>query len=296
MYSSSIFSKNLRNFKLNSPVVFTFHINWKIFENFGLENFAQVKTHLKQRSIQNVEFLPILTDKKSDLTTRLRQFKRGIEKIVDKYDEKVHVIGYSYAGIIPKIFISEFGGENFISSLLTISTPHTSCRYVDLVSDRIDDPRFFLAEPAFRAAGVSWDWLRAEYNTHSLSSYSSRLNADVKYQSVGGMKVPIRCSEVLRVSCEDIMDDSSKSYKNDGLIWVDEAKHGKHLINFDADHFELIGMRPNFDASMMFDLYAQAVKSCGIKYFQNDENSNDKNSEFSQFDRDNHSEEINLKY
>jgi hypothetical protein len=296
MYSSSLFSKNLRNFKLNSPVVFTFHINWKVFENFGFENFEQVKTQLKLRSISNVEFLPIMTDKKSDLTTRLRQFKRGIENIVDKYDEKVHVIGYSYAGLIPKLYISEYGGDNFISSLLTISTPHTSCRYVDLVSDRVNDPRFFLIEPAFRAAGVSWDWLRAEYNSHSLSMYPARLNADVKYQSVGGMKVPVRCSEVLRVTCEDIMDDTQKMYRNDGLIWVDEAKYGKHLINFDADHFELIGMRPKFDASMMFDLYAQAVKTCDSKFLQLEESSNDNSEQVSKYNLNDLPGEINLKY
>ena len=54
-------------------------------------HIQKLRSLSKQRSIQNVEFLPILTDKKSDFTTRLRQFKRGIEKIVDKFDEKVHV-------------------------------------------------------------------------------------------------------------------------------------------------------------------------------------------------------------
>ena len=55
-------------------------------------------------------------------------------------------------------------------------------------------------------------------------------------------------------------DDTTENYSNDGIIAAKESVWGKHLINFDADHFELIGMRPDFSAKEIFNLYSSAVK------------------------------------
>ena len=299
MFSSSVYTTALRKFKLNTPVVFTFHINWKVYETLGLEPFQHVKNQLKIRGINNFEFLPILTDKNSDMTNRLKQFKRGLEKIVDKNDQKVHIIGYSFAGIIPKTYISQLNGEDYIQSLLTISTPHTSCRYVDLLNGRAFDDKWYLREPAIRSAGVYLDWLRAEYNSKALSLLPAELSPEVKYHSVGGRRMPIKCSESLRVSCEDILDDPEQDFSNDGLIWVEEAKFGKHLVNFDADHFELIGMRPKFNASMMFDLYAQTVKSCDSDFIRKNskiEKKSENKLDISGVEIRDISQNVNLKY
>lgn len=52
------------------------------------------------------------------------------------------------------------------------------------------------------------------------------------------------------------LDDPS----NDGFIRTEENTLGTHLINFDADHFELIGMRPNYNADNIFELIANNIK------------------------------------
>lgn len=52
------------------------------------------------------------------------------------------------------------------------------------------------------------------------------------------------------------LDDPS----NDGFVRTEENTLGTHLINFDADHFELIGMRPKFNPENIFDLISNNIK------------------------------------
>jgi hypothetical protein len=263
MNTSSVYSKFLRKFKIDSPVIFTFHLNWKVYENIGLEQFNHIKQGFLSRGVKNIELLPILTDKKSDLESRVKQFKRGTERIADKYGKKAHVVGYSFAGIVPKSYIGLYNGDEYIDSLLTIGTPHTGCRIADALVSRDLTDKMYLIEPALRSTGVHLDWFKDEYPSKILQDSSKRFNyGEVKFHSVGGRRVPIKTSETLRFTSEDLSDDNLKDHPNDGLVCVEECEFGKHLLNFDADHFELIGMRPGFNANQLFDLYVQTVKSC----------------------------------
>lgn len=110
-----IFNKN--------PVVLTFHLNWKMYQNFQLTQFQHIVNMFKINGI-NLELLPIITNNQSDFDKRVDQFKKGIEKICDKYDRKANVIGYSFAGLTPKAFINSHDGHNFIKTLITVGTPH----------------------------------------------------------------------------------------------------------------------------------------------------------------------------
>ena len=72
----------------------------------------------------NIELLPIFTDKRSDINNRIKQIKSGVEKIVDKYGKKAHIISYSLSGIDARGYISQYNGDININTLLTISTPN----------------------------------------------------------------------------------------------------------------------------------------------------------------------------
>ena len=48
---------------------------------------------------------------------------------------------------------------------------------------------------------------------------------------------------------------------SDGIITINDAEWGKHLLNFDADHFELIGMRQNYNPKVLFEFYSNTIKS-----------------------------------
>ncbi len=67
------------------------------------------------------------------------------------------------------------------------------------------------------------------------------------------------CSESLRYIHEILNDNEPVGC--DGLMTVKDVEWGKHLINFDADHFELIGMRSDYNANALFEFYSNHVKS-----------------------------------
>lgn len=106
-----------------NPVVLTFHINWKMYENFHTNQFKHIVSMFRMHGI-HLELLPIVTSRTTPIEKRVELFKNGIEKICDKYERKAHVIGYSFAGYNPKAFIGYYEGHNYIDSLLTVSTPH----------------------------------------------------------------------------------------------------------------------------------------------------------------------------
>ena len=51
-------------------------------------------------------------------------------------------------------------------------------------------------------------------------------------------------------------DDSS----SDGFVRISENTLGTHLANFDADHFELFGLRPRFNADNIIEVIANNIK------------------------------------
>lgn len=102
----------------------------------------------------------------------------------------------------------------------------------------------------------------SEFNESAIREFNKTIvdSPSVNYLSVGGKRLQIKGSESLRVTNEVCADCVTEDYSNDGIIAAKEAVWGQHLINFDADHFELIGMRPSFSAKEMFTLYSNAVK------------------------------------
>jgi len=262
MNKKHVYNQLLKNFCPKSPVVFTFHINWKTYESLHLKQFTYLKNLFLANGINTIEFLPILTDKKSHMENRIKQFKQGIEKIVDKYERKAHVIGYSFAGVIPRGYISLYNGEDYISSLLTIGTPHKGSKFVHRLISQDFSSKMFQVEPGLRATGVHIDWLMEEYSPKTMHDTNSIFisSPNVKYNSVGGRRTKMNCSESIRFISEENAN-TDKDFPNDGLIGTHEAEFGTHLINFDADHFELIGMRPNFRADSLIEFYSNSVKN-----------------------------------
>lgn len=59
----------------------------------------------------------------------------------------------------------------------------------------------------------------------------------------------------LKINEYDLDDTSS-----DGFVRVNENTLGKHLANFDADHFELFGLRPRFNADNIIEVIANNIK------------------------------------
>jgi hypothetical protein len=117
------FNKKLKEAVVKNPVIFIYHMNWKIYENFGLSQYNHIKAQFKANNI-DIELLPILTDKRTDIENRIKQVKNGIERVVDKYESKASIIAYSLSGIETRGYISSLNGDQNIDSVLTISAPN----------------------------------------------------------------------------------------------------------------------------------------------------------------------------
>ena len=155
------------------------------------------------------------------------------------------------------------GGESYVNTLLTISTPHLGCRLASLLRDNtLLSNHQQIVEPAIRALGVNYDIYLNDFNQGNVRELNkTAVDAPgVNYVSVGGRKLQLRGSESLRVTNELIGDCVTEEYANDGIVGTKEAVWGQHLLNFDADHFEMIGMRANFSAKEMFNFYSNTVK------------------------------------
>jgi hypothetical protein len=59
----------------------------------------------------------------------------------------------------------------------------------------------------------------------------------------------------LKINEYDLDDISS-----DGFIRTCENTLGKHLANFDADHFELFGLRPRYNPDNIVEVIANNIK------------------------------------
>ena len=123
MNVSKLLNKKLNNIKLQNPIVFTYNIDWKNYQNFKNEQYQHVKKSLEKNNI-DVELLPILTDHRSDLDARVKQFSRGLSRICDKYQGKAHIVAYSLAGLHARAFVSFLDGQDFIKTLTTVGSPN----------------------------------------------------------------------------------------------------------------------------------------------------------------------------
>ena len=123
MKTSKILNSKLNHKSIKAPVVIAFNINWKVFQHFQYQQYQHVKDSFEKNNI-NVEFIPILTDSRTDLDDRIKQFSEQISAICDKYESKVHVVSYSLASLAARNFISLLDGENYVKTITTVGSPN----------------------------------------------------------------------------------------------------------------------------------------------------------------------------
>lgn len=155
------------------------------------------------------------------------------------------------------------GGDSYINTLFTISTPHLGSRLATLLREStLHANHQLVVEPAIRSLGVNYDMFLSEFNQTNIRELNKTVidSPNVNYVSVGGKKLHMKISESLRVTNELVADCLTEDFSNDGIIAAKESVWGTHLINFDADHYEIIGMRPDFSAVEMFNFYSNVAK------------------------------------
>ncbi|EGR29527.1 hypothetical protein IMG5_154150, partial [Ichthyophthirius multifiliis] len=69
---------------------------------------------------------------------------------------------------------------------------------------------------------------------------------NVSYYSVGAETLQAHCSDLFKVTSNVLYNGLNKSYgpptDNDGVFCHEEIQWGTHLLNFECDHSDLVGL------------------------------------------------------
>lgn len=193
---------------------------------------------------------------------------RILEVIKESGAEKVNIIAHSKGGLDSRYAISRLGMDKYVASLTTINTPHKGCDFVDNLLNTFPESFVkFIADKYnrifTRLGDNSPDFLSGILDLRA--SFCQKLDEslpdspDVYYQSyMSEMKnffsagIPLNIGYMLIKKCNG---------KNDGLVWVESAKHG--------EKFTLVENKfpRGISHGDMIDLFRENIKGFDIREF-----------------------------
>ena len=89
----NLLNKSLKSYKPKTPTAFCFLMNWKMYENYKLTQYNDIK-HMFSSNKIDIQFIPILTDKSTSFDRRVNSLKAQIERICDKNNSKINLISF----------------------------------------------------------------------------------------------------------------------------------------------------------------------------------------------------------
>ena len=254
--------------KTKYPVVMVhgiFFRDWQLFNYWGRVPAALKKNgaavyYGKQQSARSVH----------DSAVELRA---AIMKVIEETGaEKVTIIAHSKGGLDSRYAISCLGMDRYVATLTTINTPHMGCDMVDYLLGKVPEK---LANgiankynKVFGRLGDSVPDFMA--GVHDLSAVRMKeLNAEmpdspeVSYRScMSVMKCAVSAGFPL---CISYLIIKKLNGRNDGLVWEESAKHGRHRLVENShirgiSHGDAIDlMRENIDGYDVREFYTGLV-------------------------------------
>jgi len=240
--------------KTRLPVVFAFNILNNYYKEFGVQHFLPIKRTI-QNIGYNVELLPIVNlHFKSSIESRAAAIREQLPEVLDKMGAKqCHLMAYSVSGIDARHYISNLGGNEYINTLTTISTPHRGSFLADSYNERLvlDDD----VDPITRLMGIPQKSFK-EFCTSNIEAFNvvAPNQEKVKYYSCGALREGRQCSELFIKTQNYIHVKKERNFPsdNDGVFALDEAVWGKHLMNIVGDHAEIAGLRVGFNIDTVY--------------------------------------------
>ncbi len=264
--------------RLGPPYPIVFAHGFFGFDDFAgadfLRYFYQVQENLAEHG---EEVFMTTVDPFSDSTMRGEALASQVQQILRETGyEKVVIIAHSQGGVDAR-YVAHHYSEN-VAAVLTISTPHRGTRAADVLLRVVEDERLrdladdfvrLIARPLWDAAGEEtsvFDALR-QLSSSGMEEFNERTpdSPEVAYYSVAGRtdhhygllacrsdgRSPEFVSrwsayqdavDPLLAISEAVIDGGLIDTKpNDGLVRVEDAKHGRFLGCIPADHLDEIG-------------------------------------------------------
>jgi triacylglycerol lipase len=73
---------------------------------------------------RRVEIVPPVGDNTGDLAAQAEQLAKAAERAVDDGAPSVDVVGYSAGGVVARIWVAEYGGDDVARRVVTLGSPH----------------------------------------------------------------------------------------------------------------------------------------------------------------------------
>jgi triacylglycerol lipase len=77
-----------------------------------------------QEAGRKVEIVPPVGDNTGDLGAQAEQLQEAAERAVDEGAPSVDVVGYSAGGVVARIWVAEYGGDDVARRVVTLGSPH----------------------------------------------------------------------------------------------------------------------------------------------------------------------------
>ena len=121
-------------------------------------------------------------------------------------------------------------------------------------------------EKVFEIVGMSQKNVQ-EFSSPNISDFNKVVEdaKGVDYYSIGAQKQRLMCSDLLRVTHEDIQE-TLVNIRSDGLVRPEEAHWGRYLLTFEQDHLEIAGLNSaEYMPMNVFNLITDNIRVNEIK-------------------------------
>lgn len=254
--------------KIRYPVV--------LMHGFGL--FASMRRggHLHQEALNlRAHGVPAYAPNVSAYNTvavRSESWKRRIERVLEETGaDRVNLIAQSMGGLDARYLVSELGMHSVVASVVTVSSPHHGSGVANLVLERPESVRRWLA-------GI-FDWMGSAALADATSDFLTSVreltpdhiatafnpgvldHPSVRYYSyagVAGKGTDVPINPFLEVLNRALY---KREGLNDGFVSVESAQWGEFLGTIEADHVQQVGLsllsRTDFDSG---EFYCDVVR------------------------------------
>lgn len=198
---------------------------------------------------------------------RARSLIEQVARWPERQGRRVAVLAHSMGGLDMRYAISKLNGDELVSSLLTIGTPHRGSPVASLLlraAQAIHLDRALESVPLALLRGTPRCAACLTLEACDAFNDDVRDSDDVAYLSVGGDRGVARTSPELMATYAFV---SSKEGPNDGLVSVRSASWGYYAGTLDLDHFHQVNLpspiRLAFGPSSMhvLDTYCELAAS-----------------------------------
>ena len=177
----------------------------------------------------------------SSIEKRARQLKSTIRKGLRRLDRpkaRVVIFAHSMGGLDARYMIHKLDMADYVSALVTISTPHHGSAYADWCLKNLDRVRGL---QAMRFLGLDVDAC-SDLTLGSCARFNEKITdvPGVQYFSISASRPWHRVAPLFYHSHKVIADAQGP---NDGLVSVESAKWAEHLETWPADHLHVVNRR-----------------------------------------------------